>query len=917
MFASIMIGVTAPASRLGFSLKTMDSRIDRFSDLVPRSVARLRLNLKWMRLRSIFALIAAVGVAGPVLFAQSTTLKIDPAQIRVLPNHHPLWAAPANDIGVVPANQTFENLTLVLARSPERENAFQQFLADQQNPSSPDFHHWLTPEEVGERFGLSEADVATITGWLQSQGLHVNWVSPGRTFIGIGGTAGDIGLALRTEMHRYRVNGLERISVSSDPMIPAALSSAVKAVHGLYAIDDEPQHVVTTMQWDSPEITTPGGVHFIGPGDFYNIYDLPNGITGAGITIGIVGRSRTNAADFNNFKSLAGSNFTNPTEIVPTAYGGVDPGPAYTSPPGSGISIGDQSEATLDVLRAGTVAQGAQLLLVVASEGSGGIEADAQYLVNTTPVPVQVMTVSYGACESSAGPAGVSYWDAVFKQAAAEGISSFASSGDSGASGCDAAFTTPPAGLMANSPNYICSSSYVTCVGGTEFNDIGSTNDWGIYSGNAGPTATHYIPEGGWNESWNGTTSIVAASGGGVSAIIATPNWQVGVPGVPAANAGRYTPDVAFSSSMHDAYFACFAAGGGSCVVSGGGFYYSAFAGTSAAAPSMAGIAALLDQNLAGAQGNLNPGLYQMSFGAPSAFHDVTLASSGVVTCDINTPSMCNNSIPGPVGLSGGQAGYAVGTGYDEVTGLGSLDAATFVFGYATASKIMTPTMSAGLAKTVNTYEPIFESAIINGGPYSPAPTGSVTITTGSYSSGPLAINYGVASVNLAAGTLPVGNYTVNEVYTPDAASAPIYTSVTATAQLAVIVPPRVAPTFTLSPSQTVISDTQAMTVGVVVNAAQYYPTPTGSVTLTSGSYTSLPVVLVSARATITVPAGSLAVGSDTLTVTYTPDASSMPNYLVASSFIAVQNEGAKITPSVFTWDPLESTCRHASLSIL
>jgi len=90
----------------------------------------------------------------------------------------------------------------------------------------------------------------------------------------------------------------------------------------------------------------------------------------------------------------------------------------------------------------------------------------------------------------------------------------------------------------------------------------------------------------------------------------------------------------------------------------------------------MAGIAARLVQNLGATQGNLNPGIYQMSVSAPTAFHDVTLASSGVTSCDLNIPSMCNNSIPGPAGLSGGQPGFAVGTGYDEVTGLGSLDAA-------------------------------------------------------------------------------------------------------------------------------------------------------------------------------------------------------------------------------------------------
>jgi subtilase family serine protease len=597
---------------------------------------------------------------------------------------------------LLPADRVLDQMTMVLARSPEQESAFENFLANQQNPASPDYHHWLTPAQVGERFGLSEQDIATLTGWLQSQGLHVNWVSPSRVFIGFGGAAADMGRAFQTEMHSYKVDGVERISASSDPMIPEALLPAIKAIQGLYTVENLPAHHMSAGQSSSPDENSNSGNHYMAPADFVTIYDLPLALTGAGQAIGIVGRSRTNFADFDNFRRLTGSTFANPTEIVPTAFGGIDPGPAQTSCAASPCNPPkDQGEATLDVLRAGSVAPGANLLLVIDTTTSGDIETDAQYLVQTSPVPVQVINISFSKCESSAGPSRVAFWDTLFQQAAAEGISAFVSSDDAGASGCDTAFATPPVSPSPNSPNYICSSSYATCVGGTEFNDAGNPYSyWSSSNGNNLSSALSYIPEGAWNEPLNSSGATqVASSGGGVSSVIATPSWQTGT-GVPAARSGRYSPDIAFSAAGHDGYFACYAAAGNSCVAGSNGSYtFEYFSGTSAAAPSMAGITALLNQRLGAAQGNLNPQIYQLAARAPAAFHDVTVATSGVTACDIGTPSMCNNSIPSATGLTGGKPGYLVTTGYDEVTGLGSLDVQAFIDNFVPAS-VTTPTIT-------------------------------------------------------------------------------------------------------------------------------------------------------------------------------------------------------------------------------
>ena len=867
-------------------------------------VCKKGLSFGLAKCRKIVALLTVVllSAAAAALRAQAPsriTSGIDTTQVRVLANHHPLWANAANDLGLAPADQDMGPMTLVLARSPEQEQAFEQLLADQQNPASSAFHQWLTPAEVGAQFGLSDEDLASITGWLEAEGLHVDWISPSRIFIGFSGTAASVGQAFGTEIHNYTVRGEQRVSVAAEPTIPQALAPVIRAVRGLYTIEDRPLHQVEGVESSTPLVTTSAG-HFIGPADFSKIYDVPTTWTGTGQTIGIVAESRTDMADFTNFKTQTGATFANPTEVVPTAFGGLDPGPAYTSPPSGGSSaIVNQAEATLDVLRAGSVAPAAKLLLVVASTtgSSNGIVTDAQYLVDTTPVPANIMSISFGECESEAGSSGVTFWDQLFQQAAAEGISVFVSSGDSGASGCDAAFATPPASPAANSPNSICSSSYATCVGGTEFNDTANPSQyWSSNNGTGLLSALSYIPEGGWNEPTSSGAMQVASSGGGVSAYVATPSWQTGT-GVPSASAGRYTPDLSFSGSCHDGYFGCLAAGGGNCIVGSNGSYsFVSLCGTSAAAPGMAGVAALLNQKQSGAQGNLNPWIYQEAATAPTAFHDVTVATSGVTSCSVSTPSMCNNSIPGPTSLTGGQAGFAVGIGYDEVTGLGSLDVAKFLNSYA-GTIVPTITVSPS-ASSITTTQVLTVTVTVSGGSGNPTPTGSVTLSSGSYTSAATTLTSGSASISVPAGSLVVGNDTLSASYTPDSNSSTKYGTATGTHSVTVTSTSNATPTVTVSPVPTQVTTGQTLTVTIAVAGASGKPTPTGTVTLTGGGYSSTVTTLASGSASITIPAGSLVLGSDTLTASYNPDAasSSVYNPTTGNGTVTVISE---ITPVV------------------
>ena len=234
---------------------------------------------------------------------------VDPASRVPLTGHHPAWANAQNDVGAVPADLPIERLTIVLARSPQREQAYTQFLQDQQSPASPDYHHWLTPVEIGKRFGASSHDIHAVTVWLESQNLHVDSVSNSRERIVFSGPASAVASAFGAEMHYFTVGSEKRISITAEPQIPAALGPVIKSVSGLYTVKLYAQYEAPPCSggtWLSGlrEASRPSGSGFtcggtpcyvVFPADFatiYNVNGVTGGINGAGQTIAVVGRSR-------------------------------------------------------------------------------------------------------------------------------------------------------------------------------------------------------------------------------------------------------------------------------------------------------------------------------------------------------------------------------------------------------------------------------------------------------------------------------------------------------------------------------------------------------------------------------------------------------------------------------------------------
>jgi hypothetical protein len=466
------------------------------------------------------------------------------------------------------------------------------------------------------------------------------------------------------------------------------------------------------------------------------------------------------------------------------------------------------------------------------------------------------------------------------------------------------------------------------------------------YSGTTTPVDISYFVDtvGGSGGASNCTTSdssTVASCAGGYG----KPTWQANVTGIPADNK-RDIPDVSFFAAngmLNSSYLICVSEMG-ACVTSNSITAEPTaqeVGGTSVASPTMAGVMALVNQKTGASQGNPNSQLYALA--AKQTYSDCS-AENGKTTngCYFNDIDSGTNAMPCDYGAADGgilynasgnsylvpqlsginspnctpatsgdtvaiQSGFSAGTGFDLATGLGSLNVANVVNAWVSTQGSTVATLTVVPSATAITTN---QALTVNGAVTPPngtttIPTGTVTLTSGSYTPTAQALSStGTYSFSVAAGSLAMGSDTLKVAYSGDATFASA-TNTTATVKVTGL-----APTVNVTAPAATNSNVAITVSGTVTGSG---PTPTGTVTLTGGGYTSTAQTLSSGAYSFTVPANSLAAGSDTLAVTYSGDSIYVSGILgtapVVVTYVAV------LTPTVTVSAP-SSVDSNASFTV-
>jgi hypothetical protein len=550
-------------------------------------------------------------------------------------------AKAANDRGPVADDFPMNHMLLLLRRTPEQEQALEQFINDLHDTASPIFHHWITAEEFGRTYGAAPADISRVTGWLESQGFQVNLVYPNRMLIDFTGSAGQVRQAFHTEIHHLMVNGQAHIANMSDPQIPAALGSIIRGIVSLNDFRPRP------MLRPRADYNAGSGYDAVVPADVATIYNFnplfAAGYSGQGQAIVLLeGSDLYSTADWSTFRSTFGLASSYPSGSLTQVH----PSSSANNCTDPGVN-GDDAEAALDVEWASAGAPSAQVELASCNEG---LFVALQNLLNASGTPPAIVSISYGESESYLGASYNAYLSSLYQQAVAEGVSIFVSSGDSGGeiSGSEKGITV----------SGFTSTPYNVSVGGTDFADTYQglkATYWSSSNSSNFGSALSYVPEIPWNDSCasvliadyagilpaygsdglcNGGQYMddVAGSGGpsgcatgapdtwgavsGTCAGYPKPSWQSGLLGNP-SDGVRDVPDVSLFAAngvWEHYYVVCYSDpnyGGRSC--GGAPNTWAGFGGTSVSSPIMAAVQALANQASKSRWGNPNPTYYALA----------------------------------------------------------------------------------------------------------------------------------------------------------------------------------------------------------------------------------------------------------------------------------------------------------------
>jgi subtilase family serine protease len=565
--------------------------------------------LRW----AIIAL-AAITMITPAIFLQHATALAASVDGRsVIPGHLVPALKNLSPLGSTTATPALASSQLQLSISLNLRNpsGLDALLQAQQNPQSPLYHHYLTPQQFSSMFGPTQATVDQVTAWLQSQGLQVNSVAPNHLLIDASGSTSAVQQAFAVTISNYALGGRTVYAPTNEPSVPASLAGLILNVGGLSNVAH--YHPLNLLNHLIPADGPGGGYTPTQLRTAYNMKSLISSADGTGQTIAIFELDGYKSSDIKAYLShysLGSAKYSN--VLVDGA----------TNKAGSGAI-----EVELDMEVVSAIAPGATQKIYIGPNTNSGVNDTYNQIVSDDIAPVT--SISWGECEADSGTAELSALDTIFKQGAAQGQSFFAAAGDDGAYDCGTS------SLGVDSP---ADDPYVVGVGGTnlQLTSSGSYSSESVWSD---PTDTSNSAKG-------------VGGGGGYSTYFAKPSYQTGT-GV-SSNTKRHVPDVSADADPNTGYSVYCSVTAAGC--STGSAAWTEVGGTSAAAPLWAAVAtdtnAYMASQSGSTLGNVNAKLYTLfnTSQTYSAYHDVTSGnnlyySAGTgydVASGIGTPNVWN-----------------------------------------------------------------------------------------------------------------------------------------------------------------------------------------------------------------------------------------------------------------------------------